>query len=53
MKLPNYTKKRETRVTLYTLKIMTFIIREMKFQNIRLGKIGDHISTNKRIKPWT
>jgi hypothetical protein len=22
----------------------------MKFQNIRLGKIGDHISTNRRIK---
>jgi hypothetical protein len=22
----------------------------MKFQNIRLGKIGDHICTNRRIK---
>jgi len=26
------------------------IKREMKFQDIRLGKIGDHICTNRRIK---
>jgi hypothetical protein len=50
MKLPNSTKKRETRATLYTFKIMSHIKREMKYQNIRLGKIGDHISTNRRIK---
>jgi hypothetical protein len=53
MKLPNCTKKRETRATFYTLKIMSLIKREMKFRNIKLGKIGDHISTNRRIKPWT
>jgi hypothetical protein len=29
---------------------MSLIKREMKFQNIRLGKIGDDISTNRRIK---
>jgi hypothetical protein len=29
---------------------MSLIKREMKFQNIRLGKIGDHICTNRRIK---
>jgi hypothetical protein len=50
MKLPNHTKKRETRATLNTFKIMSLVKREMKFQNIRLGKIGDHICTNKRIK---
>jgi hypothetical protein len=50
MELPNCTKKRETRATLYTFKIMSLIKREMKFQNIRLGKIGDDISTNRRIK---
>jgi len=42
MKLPNCTKKRETRATLYTFKIMSHIKREMKLQNNRLGKIGDH-----------
>jgi hypothetical protein len=31
-------------------KVMSLIKREIKFQNIRLGKIGDHICTNKRIK---
>jgi hypothetical protein len=50
MELPNCTKKWETRATLYTFKIMSLIKREMKFQNIRLSKIGDHISTNRRIK---
>ena len=50
MKLPNGIKKREMRATLKTFKIMSLIKREMKFQNIRLGKIGDHISTNRRIK---
>jgi hypothetical protein len=50
MKLPNHTKKLEMRATLNTFKIMSLIKREMKFQNIRLGKIGDHISTNRRIK---
>jgi hypothetical protein len=49
MKLPNHTKKREMRATLNTFKIMSLIKREMKFQNIRLGKIGDHICTNRRI----
>jgi hypothetical protein len=39
MKLPNCTKKRETRATLYTFKIMSLIKREMKIQNNRLGKI--------------
>jgi hypothetical protein len=29
---------------------MSLIKREMKFQNIRLGKIGDHIWTNRKIK---
>jgi hypothetical protein len=29
---------------------MSLIKREMKFQNIKLGKIGDHICTNRRIK---
>ncbi len=53
IKLPNCTKKQETRATLYTLKIMSLVKKKMKFRNIRLGKIGDHISTNKRIKPWT
>jgi hypothetical protein len=43
MKLPNRTKKREMRATLNTFKIMSLIKRDMKFQNIRLGKIGDHI----------
>jgi hypothetical protein len=50
MKLPNCTKKRETRATLYTFKIMSLIKREMKLQNNRLGKIGDHISATRRIK---
>jgi hypothetical protein len=53
MKLPNYTKKWETRASLYTLKIMSLVKKKTKFRNIRLGKIGDHISTNKIIKPWT
>jgi hypothetical protein len=35
---------------LNTFKIMSLIKREMKFQNIRLGKIGDRICTNRRIK---
>jgi hypothetical protein len=34
MELPNYTKKREMRATLYTFKIMSLLKREMKFQNI-------------------
>jgi hypothetical protein len=50
MKLPNSTKKREMRATLNTIKVMSLIRREMKFQDIRLGKIGDHICTNRRIK---
>jgi hypothetical protein len=50
MKLPNCTKKWEMRATINTFKIMSLIKREMKFQNIRLGKIGDHICTNRRIK---
>jgi hypothetical protein len=50
MKLPNCTKKRETRATLYTFKIMSIIKREMRLKNNRLSKIGDHISTNRRIK---
>jgi hypothetical protein len=50
MKLLNRTKKWEMRATLNTFKIMSLIKREMKFQNIRLGKIGDHICTNRRIK---
>jgi hypothetical protein len=50
MELPNSTKKRETRATLNTCKIMSLIKREMKSQDIRLGKIGDHICTNRRIK---
>jgi hypothetical protein len=49
MKLPNNTKKWETRATLRTIKIMSLIKRKMKFQDIILGKIGDHICTNKRI----
>jgi hypothetical protein len=32
MKLPNRTKKRETRATLHTFKIMSLIKREMKIQ---------------------
>jgi hypothetical protein len=39
MKLPNSTKKREMRATLNTFKIMSLIKREMKFQNIRLGRL--------------
>jgi hypothetical protein len=50
MKLPNSTKKQETTATLNSIKIMSLIKREMKFQDIRLGKIGDHICTNRRIK---
>jgi hypothetical protein len=50
MKLPNSTKKGERRATLNTFKIMSLIKREMKIQNSRLGKIGDHTSTNRRIK---
>jgi hypothetical protein len=50
MELPNSTKKWETRATLNTCKIMSLIKREMKSQDIRLGKIGDHICTNRRIK---
>jgi hypothetical protein len=50
MKLPDSTKKQETRATLNTIKIMSLIKREMKFRDIRLGKIGDHICTNRRIK---
>jgi hypothetical protein len=50
MELPNSTKKQETRATLNTCKIMSLIKREMKSQDIRLGKIGDHICTKRRIK---
>jgi len=50
MKLPNSTKKQETRATLNTFKIMSLIKREMKFQNIRLGTIGDHTCTNRRLE---
>jgi hypothetical protein len=50
MKLPDSTKKQETRATLNTIKFMSLIKREMKFQDIRLGKIGDHICTNRRIE---
>ncbi len=50
MKLLNNTKKWETRTTLNTFKIMCLIKREMKFQNIKLGKIGDYIHTNNIIK---
>jgi hypothetical protein len=50
VKLPNSTKKQETRATLNTIKIMNLIKREMKFQDIRLAKIGDQICTNRRIK---
>jgi hypothetical protein len=50
MKLPNSTKKQETRATLNAFKIMSLIKREMKFQNIRLGMIGDHICTNRRLE---
>jgi hypothetical protein len=49
MKLPNSTKKQEMRATLNTIKIMS-LLKEMKLQDIRLGKIGDHICTNRRIK---
>jgi hypothetical protein len=49
-KFPNHTKKWETRATLNTFKIMSLTKREMKFQNIRLGTIGDHICTNMKIK---
>jgi hypothetical protein len=41
MKLPNCTKKRETRATLYTFKIMSLIKREMRLKNNRLSKIGN------------
>jgi hypothetical protein len=50
MKLPNSTKKQEMRATLNPFKIMSLIKRWIKFQNLRLGKIGDHICTNRRIK---
>jgi DNA-directed RNA polymerase delta subunit len=50
MKLPDSTKKQETRATLNTIKIMSLIKREMKFQDIRFGKIGHHICNNRRIK---
>jgi hypothetical protein len=40
----------ETRATLYTTKIMGLIKRKMRFQDFRLGKIGDHIHSNWRIK---
>jgi DNA-directed RNA polymerase delta subunit len=50
MKLPDSTKKQKTRAILNTMKIMSLNKREMKFQDIRLGKIGDHIRTNRRIK---
>jgi hypothetical protein len=50
MKLPNCTKKRKTRATLYTFKIRSLIKREMRLKNNRLSKIGGHISTNRRIK---
>jgi len=43
MKLPNSTKKRQMRATLNTIKIMSPVKREMKFQDIGLGKIGDHM----------
>jgi hypothetical protein len=49
MKLPNSTKKQEMRATLNTIKIMS-LLKGMKLQDIKLGKIGDHICTNRRIK---
>jgi hypothetical protein len=39
MKLQNHRKKWEMRATLNTFKSMSLIKREMKFQNIRLGKL--------------
>jgi hypothetical protein len=39
MKLPNSTKKQKTRATLSTTKIMSLIIRMMRFKNFSLGKI--------------
>jgi hypothetical protein len=45
MKLPNSIKKRETKA-----KIVSLIQRKMRFQDMRLGKIGDHIGTSRRIK---
>jgi hypothetical protein len=39
MELPNSTKKRETRATLNTCKIMSLIKREMKSQDIRLASL--------------
>jgi hypothetical protein len=50
MKLSNPTKKGETRATLNTFKIMSLFKRKMKIQNSRLGKIGDHSSTNRIMK---
>jgi hypothetical protein len=50
MKLPNRTKKQDMRATINTFKIVSLIKREMKFQNIKLGMIGNHICTNRRIK---
>jgi hypothetical protein len=50
MKLQNRTKKWKTRTTLFTTKIVSLIKRKMRFQDFRLGKIGDHICTNWGIK---
>jgi hypothetical protein len=50
MKLPYSIKKQETKATLYTIKIRNLIKRKMRFQDIRLGKIGDRICTSRRIK---
>jgi hypothetical protein len=46
MKLPNSSKKEKTRPTLFTTKIMDLIKRKMRFQDFRLGKIGDHIKND-------
>jgi hypothetical protein len=39
MKLPNSTKKWEMRAKINTIKVMSLIRRETKFQDIRLGKL--------------
>jgi len=40
-------------VVAYDIISSSVIKKEMKFRNIKVGKIGDHISTNRIIKPWT
>jgi hypothetical protein len=50
MKLPNSTKKQKTRATLSTSKIISLSKRKMRFQDVKLGKIRDCISTNWGIK---